>query len=350
MLNAKTLKRLVILTAVCAVPVAIITIKAGGSIIKNKNAYFLPGLMSKPDQIATVIFQDQNQTLTLQKKDSGWQMVERNNYPVLTDKVNELLYSLADLRVVEPKTSNREYYAQLQVNDVTEPGAESVLITVNDSYNDTLAKVIIGKRESVRLGEEYQEHIFVRKADDIQTWLVQGVIPLNNDFRDWVEQPLLGIIESDQIKSVEIDRPKADKIVISKSKVDQEDFNLENLQAKQGMVLDLDAINTVPFEIAELEFADVQPANNVHNWDNALVATLDTFPGVKVILQIVKEDNKILAKVHADALPTTRPDLIDKVLAFNNSKKDWIYELSPEIYKELSLAKGDFLKPHESDQ
>lgn len=350
MLNAKTLKRLVILTAVCAVPVVIIGIKAGSSIIKNKNAVFLPGLMSKPDQIAKVVFQDQNQTLTLQRKDNGWEMVERNNYPVLVDKVNELLYSLADLRVVEPKTSNREYYRQLQVNDVTEPGAESVQITVSDSYNDTLVKLIVGKREGIRLGEEYQEHIFVRKADEDQTWLVQGVIPINNEFRDWVEQPLIGLIESDQIKSVEIDRPKADKIVISKAKVDQEDFNLENLQAKQGMVLDLDAINTVPFEIAELEFADVQPAQNVREWDNPLVATLDTFPGVKVILQIVKDNDRILAKVQADALPTTRPDLIDKVLAFNNSKKDWVYEISPEIYKELSLAKSDFLKPHEVDQ
>lgn len=350
MLSAKTLKRLVILTTICAVPVVLIAFKNSTSAIKNKNALFLPSLMQKPDQISKVILQDKRHTITLQKGANGWQMVERNNYPVLKDKVEELLYSIADLRVVEPKTSNHDLYKQLDVNDLNDADSSTILITVSDAYNATLAKFFIGKREGIRVGEEYQEHIFVRKADEDQTWLVEGVMPLSNDFRDWVEQPLIGIIESEQIRSVEIDKPKGDKIVISKAKEDQEDFSLENLQAKQGMVLDLDAVNTVPFEIAELEYRDVQPVSGSVNWNNSINTTLETFAGVKIILNFVKDGDKVLAKVHADASQEVKPELLEKVLAFNNSKKDWVYEIAPEMYKELALHKTDFLKPKDQDQ
>lgn len=347
MLNAKTLKKLAIITTVCVVPLVVLVLKNGGSSIRNKNELLLPDLLNKKDQITKVIIQDQKKTLTLNKNGNVWHLAERNNYPVLNDKVDEFLYSLADLRVIEPKTNNHEFYKQLDVNDISEPGSEALLITVNDLYNDILAKVYIGKREGVRLGEEYQEHIFVRKSGDDQTWLVQGIMSLTNDFRDWVEQPLIGIIESDQIKKVEIDRPSADKIIISKAILEQEDFNLQDLQVKEGMVADLDAINTVPFEIAEMEFVDVQLANEKTDWNNSLTATLETFPGVKVVLTMIKDGAKVLAKVNAHAIDDASKELQEKVLSFNSAKKNWVYEISPEIYKELALAKSDFLKPKE---
>ncbi len=307
----------------------------------------MPNILNKPDQIAKITFSEHDRKLTLEKVNNAWQIVEKNNYPVLASKVDELLYSLKDLRIVEPKTSNKEYFKQLDLNDIAESDSKALLITVADIYNDIIAKVYIGKREGVRLGEEYQEHIFVRRAGEDQAWLVQGILPVTNDFRDWVEQPLLSIIESEQVKSIEINQPSGNKVTISRTQKDQEDFTLENTQAKQDMVLDLDSINTVPFEIAELEFADVHPKSDKTSWDNAITATLETFPGVKVVLNLIKDGDKILAKVHAAAAQDVRHEIQDKVLAFNAAKEPWVYELSPEIYTELTLSKDDFLKPKE---
>jgi hypothetical protein len=345
MLNAKTLRKLVIITTVCAVPVIFIAFKGGIAAIHDKNQIFIPDLIKNKDQISKIIMQDYSQKLTLQKVNGSWLMLERNNYPVLTDKVEDLIYSLADLRIIEPKTNNRAYFKQLDVNDITEPDSQALLVMLQDGDNINFAKVYIGKREGVRLGEEYQEHIFVRRADEDQTWLVQGVVPLSSDFRDWVEQPLLGLIDSDQIKSVAIQRPQADKIVIAKNKQDQEDFILETLSAKKGMVLDLDAVNTVPFELAELEYSDVLPVASVDaEWDKSLTATLETFPGVTVVLNVIKHNDRVFAKVQANVSGEANAELQSKVQAYNTMKQGWVYELSPEFYKSISLANADFMK------
>lgn len=345
MLNAKTLKRLVIITTACVIPVIFIALRGGISSITGKNEPFIPGLLKNPDHITKVIIEDFSQKLTLQKIDGKWLLLERNNYPVLTDKVEDLLYSIADLRIVEPKTNNRAFFKQLDVNDITEPNSQAVFVLIQDDNGQDVAKFYVGKREGVRLGEEYLEHIFVRKVDDDQTWLVQGVVPISNDFRDWLEQPLLGLIESDQIKRVAIQRPKFERVIITRAKQDQEDFVLETVHAKRGMVLDLDTVNTVPFEIAELEYNDVVPAERVNaEWDNCITATLETFPGINVVLNIIKHDNKVLAKVQANASDEVSTELRSKVQAFNNNKKSWVYELSPEIYKSIALSNEDFLK------
>lgn len=347
MLSGKTLKRLVILTTVCAVPVIFLAIKSGASGICNKNAAFFPGLLSKPEQISKIVLQDNKRTLTLQKHENKWQVAERNNYVILTEKVDELLYSLADLKIIEPKTTNPEFYKQLDVNDISDADAKTLLITVSDVYNDSIIKVYVGKRESVQLGEQFKEHLFVRNVGEEQAWLVQGTISLSNQFSDWVDQPLLGILDSDQIKSVEIDRSNEQKLVITKNQLEQEDFELVNLRPKQGMVLDLDAINTVPFEIAELEFKDVQLENPQLDWSHGIAATVETFNGIKLCMRLLKQGSEVIAKVDADVLENSSEDLKQKVAEFKQAKKGWVYVLSPEIYKELSLSNSDFLKPKE---
>lgn len=200
----------------------------------------------------------------------------------------------------------------------------------------------------MRIGEDYQEHIFVRRANENQAWLVAGIIPVANDFRDWFEQPLLGIIESDLIKRVEIEKQKISKVIIAKASLDAEDFVLETAKQKSGMILDLDAVNTVPFEVAELEFVDVLPASQKQiDWKNSLVTTIETFPGVKVLLHLIKDEDRVLAQVKAFAPETAKYELMDKVEGFNRAKEPWLYVLSNETYKNLALSNEDFLKPIE---
>ncbi len=345
MLSGKTLKRLVLITSICAIPVIFLVVKSGASSISNKNAAFLPTLLNKPEQISKIIMQDNKSTLTLEKHENKWHVVERNNYVVLNEKVDELLYSLADLRIIEPKTSNPELYKQLDVNDLSDPNSETLLITITDVYNDNIAKLYIGKRETVQLGEQFKERLFVRNVGDEQAWLVQGTIASTNQFSDWVDQPLLGLIDSDQIKSVEIERVDSPKLIITKREQNQEDFELVGLQPKQGMVLDLDAINTVPFEVAELEFKDVQLEKPNLDWSRGLTTTVQTFDGVKISMQLLKQGAEVFAKVIANTAENTPEEMKQKVAAFNQAKKGWVYVLSPEIYKELSLNSSDFLKP-----
>lgn len=344
MLNTKTLKRLIFMTALCAIPVVWIAINNGGIDIDTRHKKLLPGLIKQREQIALVLLQDHDRTLTLKKQNGDWGILENNNYPVMNAKVDDLLFNLADLRVIEPKTAKPEFHDQLDLNDVTEPQSNAVLVTLQNFKGDDIAKIYVGKRESIRLGEEFLEHIFIRRAGEDQTWLVQGIISLSTDFKEWVEQPLLGIVDSGQVQRLSINVPSGSNIVISKASAEQEDFVIESAQFKatKSLALDIDTVNTLPFDVAELEFNNVMPEDATNlDWDNSVVATLDTFPGIKVLLNVIRNDGKFYAKVHAAAAEEANDTVQDRVKAYNNSKQRWVFEVSKQFYNTITMANND---------
>lgn len=348
MLNTKTLKRLVVITTLCVIPLVWIAINNGNVVIDTKSKKLFPGLLKQREQVGMIIVQRHDQTLTLQKKNGVWGILENNNYPVISSKVDDLLFSLADLRVIEPKTAKPDFHEQLDVNDITDPQSNAVLITIQNLKGADIAKIYVGKRESVRLGEEFQEHIFIRRAGEDQTWLVQGILPLSTDFKEWVEQPLLGIIDSDQVQRLSINVPAVSNIVISKSTAEQEDFVIETAQIKatRGHTLDLDTVNTLPFEVAELEFNNVLVSDAANlDWNNSVVATLETFPGVQVELNVLKHDGKVYAKVHATTTADATDAVQDSVKIYNDSKQSWIYEVSKKFYNTITVSSNDFVLP-----
>ncbi len=343
MLSSKTLKVLIVLCGLCALTVGYFVWKEASS--KNKYGLFLPNLLKNHAQISQIILENDKHTVTIARGTDSWQIVEHGNFPVLREKVEELIFALADLEIIEPKTTNPEYYKQLGVEDISKADADTTQITILDDQQNTLAKVLIGIHEGLTTGEEYQEFICVRKVDDPQTWLVQGTLPFSLDFGDWVEQPLLGIIDTDQIKALSVLQPKADKVVISRANSQQEDFTLSTLKPKKGRTLDLDAVNTLPFTVAELEFIDVIPANTTTiDWQSAVQAKLESFTGVTIALNIIKQHDKVLAKVSAIAAQGAPEDIQTKVKDFNNAKQAWLYELPEDFYHEITTSNAEFMK------
>ncbi len=346
MLNSKTLKRLVFITVLCAIPVVWVAINNSGVAIDAKQKKFLPGLLKQREQVAVVIIQDHEQTLTLQKHGGVWEILENNNYPVITSKVDDLLFSLADLQVIEPKTAKPEFHEQLDVNDFREPNSHAMLVTLQNAKGIDLAKIYVGKRESIRIGEEFQEHIFIRRAAEDQTWLVQGILPLSTEFKEWVEQPLLGIVDSEQVQRLSINVPSLSNIVIAKNTPEQEDFVIEaaTITATKGRTLDLDTVNTLPFEVAELEFNNALASSAANlDWSNSVVATLDTFPGVQVSLNVLKHEGKIYAKVHATSADDAPEAVKISVKQYNDSKQPWVFEVSKQFYNAITISSNDFV-------
>lgn len=349
MLNKKTLTRLAVVTGVSVAATVILLNYARPGGISGHNKPLLPDLLKTTSHITKLIIQDHDQTMTLVRGKEYWEIVEKNNFPVLHDKVEELLYSLADMRIVEPKTTNKNLYAQLDVNDVGENNSKAVLVTLQNQQQQDVTKLIIGKRQGLKVGEEYTERLFVRKAGDAQTWLVQGLVPLTNDFKDLVEQPLLGLVDSNQIKRVVITKPDAEPIVIAKTTPEQEDFALQTAVTKPSMVLDLDAVNTLPFEIVETEYDDasLQSQHNI-DWSKGVQAQIQTFVGVNVNMDVVQQNGKVYAKVLASTADQSSDEIKNDVKKFNAMHAQWCYELPEQFYKMIAVSNADFLKVEET--
>ncbi len=349
-LSNKTLQKLALITFLVTVPLLVILYQSGGSAIKSKNTPLFPGMVTDLGLLSKLTVEDHDQTLTLERNNDTWILVERNNYPVATSNVQDLVSSLAALRIIEPKTKSPALYAQLDVDEVNQPDSKAVKITLYDNNQQAVAAVLIGKRDGVLEGDQYIERLFARKPADQQTWLLQGILPLSNNVKDWLDQPLLGIVPAEKLKKLAIKRPQFDALVMAKLNAEEQDFKLENANVTPGMQLDVDAINTLPFEVSEIEILDVLSSDQANiqqmniDWQQGVQAQLETFDGVSVALDVVKHDDKIFAKVSAVVPEDAQDEIKQQVSIFNASHQSWYYQLSPEAYKTLNLASTDLLR------
>lgn len=341
MLNTYTLKRLILITALCAIPVVWVIISNSSGGVGSKYKKLLPELFKQHEQVSLITIQNHDESLTLQKNDNGWVALEHSNYPVITAKVDNLLLNLSELQVIEPKTAKPELHEQLGVNNINDPYSSAFLVTVKNNNGNDIAKLYIGNREEVQLSNKLQENIFVRLADESQTWLVQGVLPLSTDLNAWVEPPLLSIFDSEQLQRLIINTPDESNIVISKTTTEQQNFVLESAKISKSMTLDIDTVNNLPVNIVGLEFNNVILAQAANlDWSKSVIATLDTFSGVRVLLNVMKHEDKVYAKVCAET--TAMTESIDaavhaNVKSYNAAMQPWVFELSKDFYNAITL-------------
>jgi len=112
-----------------------------------------PALRERPDAVAKVIVTSPEGTFTLTRAANRWVATDRHDYPVAPDKLRELVVQLADMRLIEAKTSRPDRHARLEVEDVTE-GASSRQVRLEDAGGAVLAEAIIGKRRQRLTGAE----------------------------------------------------------------------------------------------------------------------------------------------------------------------------------------------------
>ena len=68
-------------------------------------------------------------------EDGSWAVAEKDGYPADVEKVRQTLISLAEARIVEPKTANPDFYDRLGVEGVEDEaaGGLAVMLTGADT-------------------------------------------------------------------------------------------------------------------------------------------------------------------------------------------------------------------------
>ncbi len=120
---------------------------------------------------------------TLRKSADGWIVVERQ-YPADSGRVRELALALANLKVVERKTSDPANYAKLGVEAPDTPTAGSTLVEVV-AGKKTWA-LIVGKGADGR-------GVYVRKPAEVASALATPLISADPDQKRWIDRLLTDI-------------------------------------------------------------------------------------------------------------------------------------------------------------
>lgn len=299
--------------ALAAVAAVVVMRSQEATAVKEYGQPVLPGLTQKVNDIATIEINSGGAISTVKKTGSAWVLQEKGNYPVKVEKVKEVLVGLAQLKELEPKTSKKDRYEEVGVQDPPlapappkPPPAEGdapeapkptpSLVTLKDASGAAVASVVVGQQ---RFGTP--PSVFVRKAGDAQTWLASGEVQIPKEMTAWFDTQVINL-PRDRMKKASVTQGKegAVPLVVQREKKDDANFIVEGIP--EGRALKApgsgDATATA---LSYVNFDDVAPASSITPPEGVTPVTYraETFDGMVVTAKITLRDGKYWATFDA---------------------------------------------------
>ncbi len=130
---------------------------------------------------------------TLRRDAAGWTVVERN-YPADPARVRDLAFALANLEIVERKTSDPANYPKLGVEAADTPTATSTLVEVVAGQKSW--PLIVGKGAEGRA-------VYVRKPTEAASALAEPTLSVDPDQKRWIDR-LLTDLPGPQVHDISV--------------------------------------------------------------------------------------------------------------------------------------------------
>ncbi len=295
----RTGKSLLILVVLAAVAVAAVVMLQRGERPAAPSASLLyPELMPAINDVAAVEVQTAEERFTVVREGGRWVVPEKAGYPADADVVRRFVIGAAELRVLEPKTANPELHAELGLEDVDSDGAKSARVVLRDGEQRVLADLIVGKSRPGKADPDQRE-LYVRRSGETQTWLVEGDAEVQRRAVAWLEQDILDL-ERARIRRAEVDHADGDDVVVERDNPRQSDFVL--LAVPDGKMVQYQfSVNEIATSFTTLRFDDVAPATDVDfSAQRVATATLDTFDGLRVRMELVPRDGQRYVRLTAE--------------------------------------------------
>ena len=220
-------RKLLVLAVVAVVAIALAAVlvlrrapEAEGSLLAGP---LVPGLAANVNDVEQVRMVKAGDApyLTLERGEDGWTIAERDGYPADPAKVRLALINLGESRVLEPKTSNPERYAQLGVQDLDQPGATGTRIEVTGGGID--AALILGNRPA-----QGGEGTYVRRVGEAASVLATGDLVPDPEVGPWLRRDILDI-PSSAIREIEISVGDGTPLRVAKTSAEDANFTVQDV-------------------------------------------------------------------------------------------------------------------------
>ena len=227
---------------------------------------------------------------TLRKSADGWNVVERQ-YPADAGRVRELALAIANLKVIEGKTSDPANYAKIGVEKPDTPTAASTLVEVVAGKKTW--PLIVGKGAEGRA-------VYVRKPAEAASSLAQPFFSADPDQKRWMDR-LVTDVPGASIHDIAVKTGSGPAYLLTRAKRGDADLALSPIPKGRTPVNAM-SLNSQAEALAGFNFDDVRaaPATAAPATD---VATYRTFDGQVLELAGHREGEKafITIAAHRDA-------------------------------------------------
>lgn len=319
----------------------------------DKPVYLIQGL--DPDDIGSIVLGTTENVVTLKRRRGRFLVVEKDNYPAVASKINQLITSCLDIRTVELYTNNKANHKDL---GVTEEDARSVVKFFRPDLS-LITGVVTGK------AKEQGRGTYVRLASSDKVYVTPEAPRIRNRATDYIDQELIEI-SRDDIESVTVTSTDGDYTL----RKENQDIILENLpEGKKLKDSDYEQVFTA---LTNLRFNDVmeKAAENL-NFQRQFVCRLKDSTVYTIAIAQKNDKTYITCKAEfTDKTPVTKEKGIeseeqlkkkeakllarDKAKEFSEKHTGWVYEIAGykagNMTKQLSELVEDEEKPEQTEQ
>ena len=278
-----TRRSLVTLGAVGAVLVAVLLLaRLDLSTDDSLGALHAPGLADRLGELQSLrVTGAGNEVIaTIERSGQGWGVAERGGHPADFERFRGSLRALSEARRVERKTAQAEFYPRIGVEDVSDPDAGGYLFELGYGGSRPEDRFILGNRAGTGM-------LYIRNADEEQSWMVSADLSLSDETRDWVDRSIIDL-GSGEVRRVELDRGEGDRLEIAKG--DRDDINFTPRDIPEGRELSYGSVaNGIAGALANVEANDVRPGEEVAALPRAVLARYETFDGLELELDVREE-------------------------------------------------------------
>ncbi len=322
----------------------------------KQGALAFPNLVKDADRLKTIVIRHGNETVSLDWDGKLWHARERSNYLADSEKVNQLIVTLARMVKIEGKTKQPDRYSRLEVEDPTGKNAQGRQITLLDNAGKELANVIVGKRQ-YNMGTQ-TSNTYIRLGGDPQVWLATGEFTPETAMSYWL-QGTIADINPAIVKSVTVTHPNGDKVVVGRGSPGAADMVVENLP-KGATPPPPNTTAEYATVLSGMSLEEVAPAaDKPFPKDKITTAVIEGQTGFQVTVEIADIDGQDWIKLKgippaANSNGTPKPGdsgVVDlrtdwnKVINDLNARTDgWVFQVPEFQISPLKKHMADLLK------
>jgi hypothetical protein len=306
----------------------------------------LPELEKRVNEIDWLQISAEGSTIaTVVRTEGRWAVEEASGYHADWPTIHGLLSALAGAEVIEPKTSNPDYYDRLGVEDT------GVLVAFASS--PPIPAVIVGRSAQGREGQ------YVRLKDSSRSVLIDRVLDVPRNTEDWLDREIVDISE-DEVVEVSVTQAGGEAVLARKISADDEDFDLQNIP--QGSEPKTSwAVNSLAGGLASLELDAVVPQDNI-DWSAATQYRLVTADGLDMRAELTtvpgegEDEVSYWLRLEAGLYTTAIGGVVDegetaaRAEAINQRVTGWAYQVSKYTFDAMNKRMDDLVREKESKE
>jgi hypothetical protein len=277
----------------------------------------LPEFAANAEKVGLVMVTTSEESYHLVRNANGWVLTEKGSYPVASERIAQLARALSDITFDRPMTRDDKKFDRIGLGDPAK-GGTGALLEVSDGSGAIFAKLMIGYRD----GRSY-----VREPGDLQAWAVAGgdMPPLQRGAR-WLDLDVVSVTPG-QIADVQVRPSQGPSYRLIPADASGQQFILAPPYANRRVVAAY-APTMAAHALSRFSPIDVAPANTIAAGAPAAQYIVRTKPGIAVILQGWRKDDRGWATVGAAAAENATPQAIAEAQAINTRAAGWAFALS----------------------